>query len=301
MRTVFVGGSRHVTRLPDAFRDRIDEVMRAGDRIVVGDAAGADKAVQKHLHEAAYDAVTVFCSGDSHRNNLGGWTTRRVAVPSGSAGFQFHAIKDRAMAEVADFGLMVWDGKSPGTVLNVLRLRRAGVPALLFSVPERRAIEFRTDADWETFLENRPDAFIGDLRARATNDEWAIPTPSVMPAPDRLAPLRAALAGADLVAVANALATLDRYLPGAAVDRASGQFAPGKTKALELGAFLTTIAGLGLRLDVAAATGGAREGQPSDAPEPASMEPAPTLPLPTPTRKPRARRTTHGRTQQALL
>ena len=122
MNTIFIGGSRHVSRLPSEVKKRLDNVVVSGHRVIVGDANGADKAVQKHFHDIHYDKVTVFCSGASPRNNLGTWLTHHVDAPKNAKGFQFYAAKDREMAREADFGLMIWDGKSPGTVLNVLRL-----------------------------------------------------------------------------------------------------------------------------------------------------------------------------------
>jgi probable addiction module antidote protein len=170
--TIFIGGSRHVSRLPPEVRHRLDNVISSGHCVIVGDADGADKAVQKYLHDAAYDKVTVFCSGDNFRNNIGHWQTRNVDVPKQQKGFQFYAAKDREMASEADFGLMIWDGKSPGTVLNVLRLVRAGKIAVLFSVPEKRAINIKTQSDWDTFLSHCSNELLHDLRKRATPEEW---------------------------------------------------------------------------------------------------------------------------------
>lgn len=173
MSTIFIGGSRHISRLPVEIKQRLDNVISSKHRVVVGDANGADKAVQKHFVDAAYDNVTVFCSGGSYRNNLGQWSTHRVDAPKTAKGFQFYAVKDREMAREADFGLMIWDGKSPGTVLNVLRLVRSGKIAVLYSVPEKRAINIKTVADWDAFLERCNDELRHDLRERATPDEWS--------------------------------------------------------------------------------------------------------------------------------
>jgi probable addiction module antidote protein len=171
MNTVFIGGSRHISRLPAEVRQRLDNIIHSGHIVIVGDANGADKAVQKHLQEAAYDKVKVFCSGENFRNNIGHWATKKVDAAK-SRGFQFYAAKDREMAREADFGLMIWDGKSAGTVLNVLRLVRAGKIAVLFSVPEKRAINIKTEFDWETFLGRCSDDLRRDLRERATPEEW---------------------------------------------------------------------------------------------------------------------------------
>lgn len=183
MTTIFVGGSRHVARLPDHVKGRLDAMMRNGHHIVVGDAPGVDKAVQAHLRDAAYDRVTVFCSGDRHRNNLGGWRMNHVAAPRAAKGFQFYAAKDREMARCADFGLMIWDGRSPGTVLNVLRLVRAGKIVVLVNVPADETLNVKSAAQWDDFLSRCDAGLLDEMRRRATAEEWS-PAPA---APDRLA------------------------------------------------------------------------------------------------------------------
>lgn len=221
MSTVFVGGSRHVRHLPPEVKERLDNVIASGFPVVVGDASGADKAVQQHLHDAAYGKVTVFCSG-APRNNVGLWPTWTVDAPKHAKGFQFHAAKDREMAREADFGLMVWDGKSPGTVLNVLRLVRVGKIAVLFSMPDKRAINIKGQADWDGFLSRCSADLVHDLRERATPDEWrpgqqasllgaagdVRPTGLAVAVPSQdafAASLNAALAAADPAAVVAAL------------------------------------------------------------------------------------------------
>ncbi len=172
MSTVFVGGSRHMTRLPARARERLDNVVRSGFKVVVGDANGADKAAQKYLWDAKYDKVTVFYSGSALRNNVGSWPTRAIAPPKAAKGFQFYAAKDREMAAEADFGLMFWDGKSPGTLLNVLRLLRAGKKAVLIDAAHDATLNFKTDGDWDRFLLTCGEELQSGLKERATVDEW---------------------------------------------------------------------------------------------------------------------------------
>jgi hypothetical protein len=90
-----------------------------GFQILVGDADGADKAIQRHLADKAYPNVLVHCMKDQCRNNVGNWPTREVVAPGGARGFDYYSLKDRVMAETAEYGLMLWDGKSKGTVNNV--------------------------------------------------------------------------------------------------------------------------------------------------------------------------------------
>ena len=78
MTTVFIGGSRHITRLTSDVRARLDRIVSAHLPVVVGDASGADKAVQGDLAGRHYANVEVFCSDESPRNNLGGWPVRVV-------------------------------------------------------------------------------------------------------------------------------------------------------------------------------------------------------------------------------
>lgn len=172
MTTVFIGGSRQISRLPAQVKERLRNIVDKGHQVAVGDANGADKAVQKYFLETAYDKVTVFCSGDRARNNLGPWLTRPVVTGKTAKGFQFYAAKDREMARVADFGLMIWDGKSPGTALNVLRLLRAGKKAVLLDVPAGSATTFKVLEDWDSFLGRCSDDLRQDLHERATPEEW---------------------------------------------------------------------------------------------------------------------------------
>ena len=171
MSTIFIGGSRHVSHLSSQARERINNVMNKDHDVVVGDANGADKAVQKFLHEADYRKVTVYCSGPRPRNNLGQWNLHAITPPKTAKGFQFYAAKDREMARAADFGLMIWDGKSPGTVLNVLRLVRAGKAAVLIH-GSAAPTTLKSAHDWDAFLAACSDELRAGLQERATSDEW---------------------------------------------------------------------------------------------------------------------------------
>ena len=171
MNKVFVGGSRQVSRLPPVVTERLNNITNSGAHIIVGDANGADKAVQKFLIDHSYKQVTVFCSGDNCRNNLGDWHTKNINAPKNSKGFQFYAAKDREMAQEADFGLMIWDGKSIGTVLNIFRLLSAGKKAVLINVPTKTTMTFKTWSDWKEFSSRFTSSFLVDLGKRVTSDE----------------------------------------------------------------------------------------------------------------------------------
>ncbi len=141
MSIVFVAGSKQISRLPAEVRIRLDTTIEKGFQILVGDANGADKAVQRYLADRSYPNVLVDCMKNHCRNNVGNWPTREVAAPRGVKGFDYYSLKDRAMAEATEYGLMLWDGKSKGTVNNVVNLSRDHKPVVVHVAPTR---EFRT-------------------------------------------------------------------------------------------------------------------------------------------------------------
>jgi hypothetical protein len=137
---VFVAGSRQISRLPVEVRSRLDTMIEKGFQILVGDANGADKAVQSYLAGKEYPNVLVHCMEGHCRNNVGHWPTREVSAPRGARGFDFYSVKDRIMADAAQYGLMLWDGKSKGTINNVVNLSRDGKPVVVYIAPTKQFI-----------------------------------------------------------------------------------------------------------------------------------------------------------------
>jgi hypothetical protein len=173
---VFVGGSRRITKLSSEALRRLDGFLAENLPIVVGDAPGVDKSVQQYLHEKGYRDVEVFCSGAHCRNNVGNWPIRQVTVNSSKRDFDFYATKDLRMSEEASFGLMIWDGESAGTLMNVLRLIKQNKRALIFEAPKNRFLELKTEVQWKDFF----SACSGDVRRRieklsATDPKIAAP------------------------------------------------------------------------------------------------------------------------------
>ena len=147
MKAVFLGGSRRLSRLNTAIRDRLDKIMARGLTIYIGDANGADKAMQRYLADAHYSRVIVFAVSAHLRNNLGNWEVQLVTPPSRAKGAEIFAAKDRVMGERATAGLMLWDGKSRGTLANIHALLADGKPVALYYAPKRRFLSLRTCDD----------------------------------------------------------------------------------------------------------------------------------------------------------
>ena len=56
------------------------------------------------------------------------------------------------MAEKADAALMLWDGESTGTIVNVARLIARGKPAVIYITPAKRFQTLKTRSDLEQLL-----------------------------------------------------------------------------------------------------------------------------------------------------
>jgi hypothetical protein len=151
MTKIFIGGSRKISRLNSDISCRLDRICESELRVMVGDANGADKAVQSYLQNKNYSFVEVFCTGTVCRNNVGRWPTRMVSAGN-LKGFDFYAAKDRVMAEEATHGLMIWDGESIGTLMNVVRLIRGRKPVVVYVRLVKRFVELRTSEDFRYFL-----------------------------------------------------------------------------------------------------------------------------------------------------
>jgi len=150
--TVFVAGSRQISRLPAEVKKRLDTMIEKRFQILVGDANGADKAVQRHLADKAYPNVLVHCMKDRCRNNIGNWPTHQVAAPRGARGFDYYSAKDRAMADAAEYGLMLWDGKSKGTINNVVNLSRHHKPVVVYVARKRQFLTVKVFDDLKDVL-----------------------------------------------------------------------------------------------------------------------------------------------------
>lgn len=111
---VVIFGSIAVKTLPADACVNIDRIIALGAQILVGDAPGVDAEVQRYLERKGYRRTTVYYRGARARNNLGGFPTVRV---DGS-----FTDRDRQMCAEAEYGLGIWDGRSPGSARNIEQL-----------------------------------------------------------------------------------------------------------------------------------------------------------------------------------
>jgi len=154
MTTVFLSGSRKISRLNDVIRNRIQNMVDKELQIFVGDANGADKAMQGFLAGIGYQNVTVFCAGTTCRNNVGDWSTRKIEVSPKLKGRDFYTQKDKEMAAVADYGFVLWDGRSAGSINNVFELLKREKKVVVYLSQKKEFEKISDPQDIENLLKN---------------------------------------------------------------------------------------------------------------------------------------------------
>lgn len=172
MHSVFVAGSRALSRLNAQIKERLDNILKQNLTVIVGDANGADKAVQRYLAERSYERVIVYCM-EVCRNNIGNWRTHEEKTRPGlPRDRHYYGIKDLAMAKDASFGFMIWDGTSKGTLTNVLNLVKAEKKVLLYHSPKKHFFTVRTAGDLHQVLSTSGikdvDGFLASLQTKRT-------------------------------------------------------------------------------------------------------------------------------------
>lgn len=147
MTTVFLSGSRRLSRINEDVRRRVANMVGQGFKLIVGDANGADKALQAFLSAQEYTNVLVYCSGPTCRNNVGGWPTINIDVDPKLKGREFYVQKDREMSRAADFGFVVWDGESLGAISNVVDLVLSNKTSVVYLSPAKAFVNVKSAKD----------------------------------------------------------------------------------------------------------------------------------------------------------
>lgn len=163
-KTVFVSGSSKTQDeasgyyrkdLPKDIQKQLDEHMRKGNRIIVGDAPGIDRQVQDYLNSKKYKNVEVYGPGKEVRYTANSkWKTNPIDDPDHEPGSkEWLAKKDIAMAEAADEGLaIVLDEGAKATRKNVQRLSDSGKGVKVYSLNRDGSDSWEDDWDrkWNT-------------------------------------------------------------------------------------------------------------------------------------------------------
>lgn len=144
---VFIGGSRKISKINQEIKSRIDNFIRNNFIILIGDANGVDKSVQTYLLSKNYRNVYVYCVNNECRNNIGGWGIRNIKSNSHRKDFKYYSSKDNDMAQETDFGFMIWDGESKGTLNNIINLLKQKKKVSVYFSPRKIFYDIKDFAD----------------------------------------------------------------------------------------------------------------------------------------------------------
>ncbi len=151
MEKIFIAGPLKVRKIDDIVKKRIDNIIDKKFDVLVGDANGVDKLVQEYLLEKNYKSVTVYCV-ENVRNNLGNWGINKIKLETNEKTFRTYTLKDFEMARDATYGYMIWNGKSNGTLNNVLNLLELNKKIILYLTTKKSFCNIKTITDLKTII-----------------------------------------------------------------------------------------------------------------------------------------------------
>ena len=170
MRKIFISGSISSKEIPKDIIKSVDDCRKKNYTILIGDAPGIDKNIQDRLKADNYKNVEVYHVGPSPRNlSDRDWIVRRISVDIENEKFfknrkytrEAQMLKDKAMSNDADFGLVIWKdtsknrfGKtsvSKGSLNNIYNLLVQNKYVGLFYIPkpEKGIMKFKNIVEFE--------------------------------------------------------------------------------------------------------------------------------------------------------
>lgn len=149
---IFIAGPRVMSKINDKVAEKINNIINKEYTILVGDANGIDKAVQCYLSEKKYANVKVYATKGLARNNVGNWDIKKVDVSKDLKGFDFYAAKDYEMAKDADYGFMIWNAKSKGTLNNLINLLCMKKNLIIYFSPEKALYTIKSLDELKQFV-----------------------------------------------------------------------------------------------------------------------------------------------------
>ena len=107
---------------------------------------------EEYLKSNEVRSVVVYCSGDKPRNNIGHWDTKKVDTSYKPGTRQFFTVKDKAMAADCDYGFMIWDGSSTGTLSNAIELVERNKIAVVYISKTKQFFNIKNVQDIEKLI-----------------------------------------------------------------------------------------------------------------------------------------------------
>lgn len=152
MKSIFISGSMCIKNINKLVLERIENIIREQFTILVGDADGVDASIQQILAIKFYENVKVYCTGTDPRNNIGKWKLVTVKTDHKPKTRLYFTAKDLEMARHCDYGLMIWDLKSTGTLSNIYELLISQKTSVVFVNKLKKFINISNFEDFEFLI-----------------------------------------------------------------------------------------------------------------------------------------------------
>ncbi len=157
---IFISGSLSIDNLAESVTARLDNIIGSKFLALVGDANGIDTSIQKYLNAKSAINVNIYCAGHNPRNNFGGWNVTSVTTSHKKDTRAFFTAKDLKMADDCDYGLMIWDSKSTGTLSNVIELLKRGKKSVVYVNKLKEFMTIKTVSDLHLLISKMADGSI---------------------------------------------------------------------------------------------------------------------------------------------
>lgn len=155
MPKVFISGSRQISFLPSQTQESLETIISRKFEILLGDSEkGVDAFVALYLAHQNYENVSIYTIHDRPRFGIcqtqletssRQWSINRLNPDNSDSKTRVEqeTKKDRAMGEIADYGLAIWQptylnqrfknkAVSSGTLRNMIQLLLNNKPVVLF-------------------------------------------------------------------------------------------------------------------------------------------------------------------------
>ena len=163
----FVSGSRSQSSIPKAVQDSLEAIIGQGIGILIGDSdKGVDNEIIDFLRIPLYRYVTIYTIAEHPRiKPEPEWATRTIEADMDLKPQQRQMVKDRAMADDADWGLALFNPieknrygalqVSTGTLRNTIQMLLQGKMVKFFYVfeDEARSKNLKELKDLESVIE----------------------------------------------------------------------------------------------------------------------------------------------------
>lgn len=120
---VFISGSISIKKLPQEVIDSIEKIIENNIHILVGDADGIDSLIQNFCLSKNYTNLTVYSISAIPRYKASNEFNFKHIFPDPKIKKERarQQEKDKAMTLESEFSFVVWDTKSKGSYINIIR------------------------------------------------------------------------------------------------------------------------------------------------------------------------------------